>query len=578
MFNVSLNSKMHRNNMKNITIKMTSILKSLEKRSDLYMGFLYKGRTRIKGVTVKTKIPTDFITAGAGDILTGKKSIDKNYNSLTGTMTITDTVSSLTNDATAVAANITKDKTLWVKGNKITGTAVRGGIETLVSGLVESYKVANNNNILVGDFVKFVDEVCGCGYKTKDALSARFNIKNYSSYYIKTHLLSANKVLLLITDDNDSYKLKGCVITMDGEKTTISSMQTLDANGSSNTISIIPISGNRFVIVYAVYNGGSRAAILTVSNTNVISLTSITDISAGWEVSAIDLGNNQIAIGYINNDIFKIAYLTVSGSTLTYTNTSTMNGDIYMKKFVMTYIANNKILVMYQTQTNNSSAMIVLDISNRNSIIAGPYETVSASMFSTSFDIVKIIDNHALVAYTIYDGTNFVCMTDIVFTNGLNISRNTVTPGSVYDNVGSTSITLLTNTSAAIFFKGRYAFNICYITFNTNNLTISAGSAYEVDTSGYNVINVICYEEDKVLVVYDKYDGNFDDRRLYGKLLQRKGSSFTDVLTVYDITQPLTQRMVAKAIAGNTVVGVARNSGNGRLYGGDTIQIIRPNV
>ena len=86
------------------------------------------------------------------DIRPGKISIDHNGNKLEG-VTSEKFLENRT-PGTATAADITIDKTLWVNGEKITGTAktIVNKYE-LINGKIESYAIAFDNIITAGDFI-----------------------------------------------------------------------------------------------------------------------------------------------------------------------------------------------------------------------------------------------------------------------------------------------------------------------------------------------------------------------------------------------------------------------------------------
>lgn len=120
------------------------------------MSSLYKGNTKINKIYVKTRVNTDYITATAADIVSGKTSIDADYNTITGTMNIDISMPNLTSDATAIASDITLGKTLYANGVKITGTARRPSLSTLIGGSVKKHIVASGQVINEGDFVKVI--------------------------------------------------------------------------------------------------------------------------------------------------------------------------------------------------------------------------------------------------------------------------------------------------------------------------------------------------------------------------------------------------------------------------------------
>lgn len=163
------------------------------------MNHLYVGGKKIGKAVIKSRVNTDFITAGPDDIVAGKISVDANYETIVGTMTNENNLVDLTSNATANPSDITAGKTGWAKGVLITGTTVRKTPNFFVQGNLKSFKVANNNVINAGDFVKFVEGNDGQSMITMVALASDDDvIDGLSNTYGNGNLYGGDTVDIIV--------------------------------------------------------------------------------------------------------------------------------------------------------------------------------------------------------------------------------------------------------------------------------------------------------------------------------------------------------------------------------------------
>ena len=90
------------------------------------------------------------------DIRPGKVSIDSNGNKLPA-VSHEIFFTSLTNDATVIASDVTAGKTIYANGHKIVGTGSTStenvNIRDSSNGIIKNFTVQNGQNIKAGDFV-----------------------------------------------------------------------------------------------------------------------------------------------------------------------------------------------------------------------------------------------------------------------------------------------------------------------------------------------------------------------------------------------------------------------------------------
>ena len=84
----------------------------------LYMNHLYVGGKKIGKAVIKSRVNTDFVTAGPDDIVAGKISVDANYETIVGAMTNENNLADLTSNATANPSDVTAGKTGWKKDRR----------------------------------------------------------------------------------------------------------------------------------------------------------------------------------------------------------------------------------------------------------------------------------------------------------------------------------------------------------------------------------------------------------------------------------------------------------------------------
>jgi len=102
----------------------------------------------------------DHIEITDADVRTGKVSINKYGEKVEGQSTQR-FLEQMTSDATALASDINKGKTLWVNGSLITGTYSALTPELAIRGITKTYTVASTNNITAGNFVKLIGNTVG---------------------------------------------------------------------------------------------------------------------------------------------------------------------------------------------------------------------------------------------------------------------------------------------------------------------------------------------------------------------------------------------------------------------------------
>lgn len=545
------------------------------------MNYFYVGKKRIKKAIIKTKVKSDFITAGAADIVSGKKSIDSNYNPITGTMVINDKLSDLTTGATAIASDVTLGKTGYKNGSKITGTAVRATPKDVIGGIIKSYKVANNNVISAGDFVKFVEEICGCGYETTTTKATEVSIKSGTNNAIILHQYSANKVLVLfnIRDNNYDWPMFGTIITINNGTITYTTPQAFSNVYLSTTSQIISLDNNKFVFIDSYY-----AAPITINN-DIISIgTQVTIVNNGTFRHAVVISSNELFITYEGTDndgdrILCYSRLKLVNNILTATVNIPTNNVFYVGGNAHTICAvdTNRILLAYSIAFNGTSNVVMLDISNPNNVYTGIVEPLHA-ISTYSYDSLRLENDIVLLTYYIESGGNGVPYATCIKVNGLEIeSWTSIGYGSSASSVTSTQICQLTPTLIIMQYQ---ISNQCNFLIINRTAVGSTGFTFSTkyifgDTNTATKITKI--EDNKFLMVYSKDNGS--GYKLMTRLFQvNDGNIFTDTLTIYDMTKPLTATMAALAKEGDTIGGISDKYGVGALYGGDIIDIIIPSI
>jgi len=541
------------------------------------MNYLYKGKKRIKAVTIKTKVNTDFITATESDIVSGKQSIDTDYNTITGTMVITENIVNLTPGATAVASDITEGATGYKDGIKITGTAVREKVNTVVPGIIHAYQVANNNVISAGDFVHFVEEICGCGYETKNILSESVYIESVNADDIAILEYDINKILLFFNDAN--LILHGSIITIDNGIITYTEPQSFSNLDITARYKLFSIENGKIVFIF-----NNRAALVTVSN-DIITIGQSISAASSTIRGVTLLDTNEIFItsegwdGYSN--IIEYSRIRIENGNLVATLNIPSDRTLYPATEAQTIcrLSHNKLLLAYaQSNFNRASNIIVLDISDPNYVYSGQIYTLSTS-FTSALNSMQVEDGVAMVSYYVgysSDGVGYIACCKLE--DGLNIDINKKTFGINGSNVSRTEIRQLTPTLSVLGYFGRNdLYHIIPISTipSTNDFTYGTGYQFGGTGRATRILNV---ENNKIFVAYISLTSAEGYRMTVKSLQINNNNIVTDILTVYDMTKPLTTTMVALSVGPDRIDGISNDFGIGRLYGGDLINIITPDV
>lgn len=543
------------------------------------MNRLYNGHNEIKTAVIKTRVNSDFITAGPNDILTGKTSIDSDYNKITGTMEITDNISELTQDATAVASDITSGKTGYNNGNKITGTAARPTPSSVINGIISSYNVANNNVISAGDFVKFVEEICGCGYETTTIQNGAPIIRSVYSEDTSLLQLDINRILFLFKETNRLNTICGTIINVNNGSISYSDVQEFNVPESVFDIRLLTLGNSQIVVLY-----GNQASLVNVDENNTISIGTSVSVSNGTRRKFVVLDSNEVFITYEGWD--------GSDTTINYSRMKLDNGELVVNidipsdytfypasnQHTICKIAHNKLLLAYaQANFNRASNAVVLDISNPNFVYAGPVRTLS-TIWTVSLDSIQLEEGIAMVSY--YNGYSDDGIGGIVCykVDGLTLSAVSKSFGYSGVDVVKTKLCKLTDTCVVLTFIGRYSMlSVLPIKRTKGSNEFENGTRYEYSSMSSYAIDVIKIENNKILFVYTDFENNTHQTR--SSILQiNNESTVSNMLTVYDMNKPLTKTMVALALNGDKVDGISDGYGIGALYGGDTINVITPSI
>ena len=545
----------------------------------LYMNHLYIGNKKIKKAVIKTKVNSDFITAGPNDIKVGKTSIDANYNTIEGSMVEEHVLVDLTLNATADPSDVTVGKTGWRNGVEIIGTAVRKTPKDFISGVIESYKVANNNVINAGDFVKFVEEVCGCGYEITTKMSEEATLYNnpIANSHITMHLYDMNKILVIFTIYNNNYIPYYTILTVDNGNITFTNPRQFSIQLSY--AKILVLENNKPVLIT-----GSRAYLININN-DTVTLSdpfSITYNNSSFK-DIIVLNSNELFVAYTVNDSegdpeLQFSRVKLENDVLTATLNINKDRTIYVNELTMCRLDSNRVFLAYAASFNSYSQYLVLDVSDPNNVYFGVWENLHV-MNTSSMDCKLIEDNFVILTCRIYDsGSSY----SLPYMHCFKVENLSISDhygrgfGNTSFSVSNNEICVLTTNLIVIRAQVTSRCYLIPLYRNQGDIEFQFGTMVDMGfTNQYT--RIVKIEDNKFLMTYFKDDGN--NNIIGSKILQiNNKDDISDILTVYDMERPLTATMVALALGSDEICGLSDEDGVGRLYGGDTIRIIRPIV
>lgn len=361
------------------------------------MRYLYKGKNKIGKIHMKTKVDTSFITAGPEDITAGKKTINGNYEEITGTMDVNELLTELTSDADATAADITAGKTGYAKGKKLVGTSPRSVSGLLMTnGVIDSYEVGPGETINSGDFVT-VDQITD-GYVSHTSGNT-FDTKFSEGRSRYTNIVKINdtKALLIYSDDN--YNKNGIIkiANVDGITTTFSNRFIFNSE-ETQYIHAIKISDRRVLISYSGTNGGfCKIVTLNESYTSLtVSDAYLFDNNIPTKIKLIKLNDNKCVISYTTsyNIILKTININYNDS-LSYGVDNTIYTTNTVDEIAIGFISSSKILLVH----NDGDSAYIRDLS----INVDRFSSGTAQSFNSNanyINLVKMSNTKFLLLYT----------------------------------------------------------------------------------------------------------------------------------------------------------------------------------
>lgn len=416
------------------------------------MRYLYKGKTKIGKIHMKTKVDTSFITAGPEDIAAGKKTINGNYQEITGTMDISATLSELTSDATATSADITAGKIGYVNGERLIGTSPRT-IDNLLmnNSVVDSYTVADGETINAGDFVLITETqdtsiVLPSGNSIATPFSTSttaysniiklnnskllvvhshtfnryegharivnlngisMNMGAYTVFntmetrYEKIIKLNNNDILVVYsnTDSNNNITGECKILTLNNDYTSITvSNSTTFHNGKISGISIEKLTDNKYIIIF-ISSNVVYSKIITINNTNIILGDSINIITSNNIIKDISISNispSKVLITYVDGEMGKISDISILRDNITLNNT-----HVFVSKanqIGLTKMSDYKFLLLYANTSELKTYAQIVYYNRDNIKLIAP--TKIADRQYGSITSIKIATNKVFTIFS----------------------------------------------------------------------------------------------------------------------------------------------------------------------------------
>ena len=512
------------------------------------MRYLYKGKTKIGKIHMKTKVNTSFITAGPEDIAAGKKSINNNYEEIIGTMDVNEVLTELTSDANATAADITAGKTGWVNGKQLTGTTVRDISKLLMpNGIVDTCKVKQGETINPGDFITTTKEIIGY-VNHPTGVSNEINFQKSLS---NPQLLKLTDTVTLLTYSEFGKELILYFINNDGKNITYKKSPTvITTSDYISNPTIIKLTDKKLLVTYTLstnYYGACRILYLN---------DELNDITAGieYKFESVDkVGLNSIT--RLTESSAVLAYtlnnLQVISKLVTINNNGTIN---FSARVIVGNEESNGVQICTLNETmalvthaEMSYGIVTLLEKSNNTLIKREYFTISASGRLLASDTIHLTNNRCLIINS--DRAN-TTISLIRFINGKLIVSS---PVSLIDGKIMRTPAVIRISPCKVILCGThtsYNNKISFIPINIGLNNFSVGNllvtTYDNTITSYNAN---AFVRDNVIINL-LYRGSYT----YAKLYQINDDTISDNFVN---STPITEYVMSKHTIGNLINGVA---------------------
>jgi len=533
------------------------------------MRYLYKGKTKIGKIHVKTKVDTSFITAGPEDIVAGKKTINGNYQEITGTMDVNEVLTELTSDATASASDITAGKIGYANGKRLVGTTPRSIAGTLMTNsVIDTYPVADNVNINAGDFVS-VDSVSDGFIRHNTGNSSINSYSTGASNYSNIIRLNDSKALLIYSDGGINNRGITKFITVNGV-TTISSQNTIFNDSETTNIHAVQLTNNYILVAYLGHNGfqiTNECRLIYIDDTFTnISISNpfvfYNDITT--KINVTKLTNNKCIISYISSKkIYSlVANIDIYNRLVTFGNTILIETSGSAIDIKSVNISDKKVLFAYID--NLTGKICDLSIINDNINIGTSQVFINNT---DTINLIKMSNTKFLLLFTNKSDNNTYAR--LIYYNR---ERAILLPNATKICDGTmnliTGIKISTNRAFVMGLSPTStAINYMYIITNPIN-TINTSIIWSHPASDPNYLNVIQISDHVALIIFN----NTISIPLHGcaRLLQLGGQ----ITSAFDGSITKSKYVVNKSTGVGSITGIANTSGSS----GEIIEVITPSI